>query len=128
MFLLENSIDDLAFVKIDVEGHEDSVLMGAQNTIKMERPVLMVEIEQRHHQNKSLNEIFQLVLAHKYCGYFFNQNTNALLSIDDFVLEEHQNFSNLKTSSYHNNFIFVPQEKDLGLEQTNKLIRNKLKI
>jgi FkbM family methyltransferase len=128
LFLFENNIDDLAFIKIDVEGHEDSVLMGAQNAIKMQRPVLMVEIEQRHHQNKSLNEIFQLVLAYKYCGYFFNQNTNALLSIDDFVLEEHQNFSNLKTSSYHNNFIFVPVEKDLGLEQTNKLIRNKLKI
>jgi len=128
LFLQEKNIDDLAFVKIDVEGHEDSVLMGAQNSIKVQRPVLMVEIEQRHHQNKSLNEIFQLVLAHQYCGYFFNQNTNSMLSINDFSLEQHQNFSQLKTANYHNNFIFVPVEKDLGLEQTNKLIRNKLKI
>jgi len=128
LFLQEKSINDLAFIKIDVEGHEDSVLMGAQKSIQFQRPLLMVEIEQRHHQNKSLEEIFQLVLQHKYNGYFFNQNSNTLLSIDDFVLEQHQNFSNLKTSNYHNNFIFVPQERDLGLEQTNKIIRNRLKI
>jgi hypothetical protein len=38
---------NVTFMKIDVEGHEVSVLKGAANTIKRDRPRLFVEVEQR---------------------------------------------------------------------------------
>ena len=44
---LDNKIK---FIKIDVEGHEIEVLKGSENTIKTNRPVLLVEIEKRRSQ------------------------------------------------------------------------------
>ena len=46
---LEN-LKRLDFIKIDVEGNEMETLRGAEKTIKNFRPVLMVEMEQRHHE------------------------------------------------------------------------------
>ena len=40
--LLMNS--NVGFIKIDVEGHEKNVLMGALNLIKRNKPSLLVEI------------------------------------------------------------------------------------
>lgn len=46
-------LDDLdlgpiGFIKIDVEGHEISVLQGAAETIKRDRPVLLIESQKDH--------------------------------------------------------------------------------
>lgn len=38
----------VALIKIDVEGHEESVLRGAQKIIQRDRPTIIVEIEERH--------------------------------------------------------------------------------
>ena len=38
----------ISFIKIDVEGHEMSVIKGAENTIKQYKPTLLVEIEEKH--------------------------------------------------------------------------------
>jgi FkbM family methyltransferase len=38
----------VAFMKIDVEGHELEVLKGAAGLIERDRPVLLIEIEDRH--------------------------------------------------------------------------------
>jgi FkbM family methyltransferase len=39
--------EDIGFIKIDVEGHERSVLNGAQTTISRCLPVLLIECEER---------------------------------------------------------------------------------
>ena len=39
---------DIGFVKIDVEGHELSVLRGARKLIERQRPFFLVEAEDRH--------------------------------------------------------------------------------
>ena len=38
----------VAFIKIDVEGHEEEVLDGATETIARDRPTLLIEIEENH--------------------------------------------------------------------------------
>jgi FkbM family methyltransferase len=38
----------VAFMKIDVEGHELEVLKGSAGLIERDRPVLLIEIEERH--------------------------------------------------------------------------------
>jgi hypothetical protein len=43
---------DVAFVKIDVEGHEVEVLKGGMETFSRDRPVVLVEIK-----TKNLNEV-----------------------------------------------------------------------
>jgi FkbM family methyltransferase len=44
----KNVFPDL--IKIDVEGHELSVLKGAEHYISTHHPTLIIEIEQRHHK------------------------------------------------------------------------------
>jgi FkbM family methyltransferase len=38
----------VAFIKCDVEGHEDAVMRGAEALLARDRPPVLVEIEQRH--------------------------------------------------------------------------------
>jgi FkbM family methyltransferase len=38
----------VGFMKIDVEGHEQAVLEGARGVIARDRPVMIIEIEERH--------------------------------------------------------------------------------
>ena len=40
--------NDIGFIKIDVEGHEKNVIQGGLDTIKKNKPVLLIEIEEKH--------------------------------------------------------------------------------
>lgn len=42
------NIHDISLIKIDVEGHEGETLQGASGTIARERPVVLVEINERN--------------------------------------------------------------------------------
>jgi FkbM family methyltransferase len=56
-------IADVDLIKIDVEGHEHNVLIGAQNTILKYEPLLFVEIL---HAHRSSSPVFDLL---KHWGY-----------------------------------------------------------
>ena len=45
----EFGFDKVTFIKIDVEGHELSVLAGGCDLIERCRPALLIELEERHH-------------------------------------------------------------------------------
>ena len=68
--------DDVDLIKIDVEGHEESVIEGARKVIQKNLPILIVEIEQRHIK-KQIEEVFQCILNLKYSGFFL-QNGNLI--------------------------------------------------
>jgi len=61
------SLDSVGFVKIDVEGHEHTVLDGATETIDRFQPLLLVEIEARHH-TFPIAEIFARLEDRGYRG------------------------------------------------------------
>lgn len=103
---------NVGFVKIDVEGHEEAVLEGAYNLLVTQRPNLLIEIEQKHHPNKDISEIFAQILDLGYEGFFLLDS--KLQSLDKFNKVKHQNINNYEGLSslgktYICNFIFKPK-------------------
>ena len=93
---LDNLIknENIGFIKIDVEGHEKNVLVGAEKIIKKCKPNLLVEIEERHTNNKVQNIInFINDLGYKS---FFSDGQNFI---------ETKKLDNYNTK---NNFFFIP--------------------
>jgi FkbM family methyltransferase len=97
---------DVDLIKIDVEGHEVEVLQGALQTIRADFPVLLLEIEQRHHADRSIHEIFDFILNLGYSGYFYSDC--RLRPLGEFSVMCHQEPKNLCTRKYVNNFLFRP--------------------
>jgi FkbM family methyltransferase len=106
----EYSHRDISFIKIDVEGHELAVLDGADETIRANRPLLLVEIIQQHIKRDIYDE-FAAIEMRDYRGMFFlNGRLNPL---EQFRREVHQpsvDFAN-KPETYVMNFLFVPAER-----------------
>ena len=98
-------ICDLRFVKIDVEGHEHRVIAGARRVLATWRPILQIEIEQRHHAGP-IGEIFASIESHAYAGYYFHPVAQRLLPLSQFFVDEHQDIALFGTAGYVNNFLF----------------------
>jgi hypothetical protein len=62
-------MSDVAFIKIDVEGHEVAVLEGASDTIARNRPVLLIESEDRHRKN-AVADVEVFLKQRSYAGFF----------------------------------------------------------
>lgn len=101
---------DAALIKIDVEGHEQSVIDGARETIAASTPALLIEIEQRHVATP-IRDILAGVEALGYAGYFLCDD--VLRPIADFDPGVHQKLSDFQESSksYLNNFLFLHSSK-----------------
>jgi FkbM family methyltransferase len=74
-------------VKIDVEGHELSVLRGAALTLRTYLPTMLIEIEQRH-LDCPIKDVFAEIEDIGYALYFIDGP--ALRPIEEFDLEQHQ--------------------------------------
>lgn len=100
-------LDNVDLLKIDVEGHELSVLEGGIHTIHRCNPLILVEIEQRHHQ-QPISRILNWFVNHGYSGYFLQNQ--KWVSIDYFNVDQHQvpYLNNVTHSLYVNNFLFMP--------------------
>ena len=98
---------DVDLIKIDVEGHEYSVLEGSLSTIRRCKPILLLEIEQRH-ISRPIEDVFNLVLKQGYEGFFLLGR--SLVSLSQFSYETNQlPFLDFTSSNnYINNFIFIP--------------------
>ena len=101
---------EVGFVKIDVEGHEYSVLKGGQKLFTQQRPSILVEVEQRH-LSRPIEEVFSLVQSWGYCGFFLRRG--ALMSLSNFDVDVDQcleEFSR-RRGRYINNFLFLHEER-----------------
>ena len=98
---------DIGFIKIDVEGHEKSVLEGAQETLARDRPNLFVENEFTH-AGAGVTEVFDMMKALDYDGFALIDGVFS--NISRLSLEEHQiNAERGSQGSYVKNFIFIPK-------------------
>ncbi|GAI95360.1 unnamed protein product, partial [marine sediment metagenome] len=61
--------NDVDFIKIDVEGYELNVLIGAKDTINKDKPVLLIEVPSGR---KDRNNILNYLNNMGYCGYFIS--------------------------------------------------------
>lgn len=105
----EYDLRDLAFIKIDVEGGELSVIEGGRRTIARERPAILVEVEQRHH-GEPLRQVFanlRGILGPGYAGFYMDV-AGSLRPLDHFDVERDQlsNVDNPLSRAYIRNFLF----------------------
>ena len=75
------------FVKIDVEGHEMSVLRGGSSMFRSRRPSILIEIEQRH-LSVPIEDVFQQLEELGY--HLFYVTERALRPIAGFDVERDQ--------------------------------------
>ena len=101
---------DVDLIKIDVEGHEKSVIEGALKIIKGSMPILIVEIEQRH-ITCHISDVFDYISSLNYDGFFLLNE--CLVPLTEFSYERYQKpfLKNLMVKEYINNFIFIPKKQ-----------------
>ncbi len=104
--------DEVAFVKIDVEGHELRTLYGACGLIDRCQPIFLVEAEDRH-RNDATRSVFDFFKERSYHGFFLDDD--RVHPVEDFDSVRLQNPTALQSDggrkagrSYVNNFFFFP--------------------
>lgn len=99
--------EDVSLIKIDVEGHESQVIEGGTEMISREKPVILVEIEQRHLEDKPIEKVFEQITALDYEGFFWHQQLHPL---SEFSYEQNQKpyLENVFHQNYIHNFLFYP--------------------
>jgi FkbM family methyltransferase len=99
---------DIGFIKIDVEGHEKSVLLGARETLARDRPNLFVENEYAH-AGAAMHEVFEIMKSLDYDGFALIDG--VLSNISRLSVEEHQLGPRRggTAAAYVKNFIFLPK-------------------
>lgn len=108
--------DDVAFVKVDVEGHELNVLNGAAGLLERSQPVFLVEAEDRH-RPLAIESVFEFFQDRGYSGFFVEDGD--IVPVDQFDVEIFQDPNSLLSNggrktgqAYINNFFFFPPGKD----------------
>lgn len=110
-FVLSMGLTSLDFLKIDVEGHESKVLTGAAATIRRFRPIILCESENRHlrSQGESAEDVLSsfVDLFDYECFYYFDGQLKPFSR--EIVPQDRTNAD----SSYINNWILIPREKNI---------------
>lgn len=111
--------EEVGFIKIDVEGHELKVLMGAHNVLTKFKPMVMVEIDR--HMNEHYFDVFKLMQGGGYYSFYLNPKNGRITPCnqEDVVkLQADEEFKKLRSNKpapgYISNFIFS-QNPDLTL-------------
>jgi hypothetical protein len=84
------------------------VLNGATKVMARCHPVLLVEIEQRHH-TEPITGIFSWIQKQGYSGLFYDLRRMSLRPIAEFSIDSGR-VETLGTADFVNNFFFVKHE------------------
>ena len=108
----DENIEDVGFIKIDVEGFEWEVLQGSKKTILKHHPVLLIELEERHRKG-CIKKVSTYMRQFGYQGYFFIDG--KILPISRFSIARMQQgkvfpgpVDKKKYPHYIFNFLFLP--------------------
>jgi FkbM family methyltransferase len=93
----------VALLKVDVEGHELDVFLGAHATLARHRPALLFECEARHLRRVTMEDVFDHLSDRGYHGWFFERG--QLVDVTRFDRGTHQVEGR---RPYVNNFVFLP--------------------
>ena len=102
-------------IKIDVEGNELAAIKGGKETIKRYKPVLIVEIEERHHEGGSI-QVFDYLYDLRYSTFI----------LDNYSLKhvDRMEFKNIISSRRFNNFIFIHNDSQGMIYEMKKNLLN----
>jgi FkbM family methyltransferase len=96
---------EVGFIKIDVEGHEESVLAGATRTLEA-MPAMLVEVEERHHAG-SVARVAALLTNLGYRRFYFRDGRlHDGATFDTARMQDPAN-----QAAYIRNFIFLPEHR-----------------
>lgn len=113
---------DVQLIKIDVEGHEYSVIEGATETIRTSCPALLIEIEQRH-TSRPIEDVFERVRRLGYSIHFLGSDgLTPFVKFDAVRDQAIGNFGNEKRL-YINNFLFLHQTR-LAAGEYQEILKN----
>ncbi len=99
---------DVAFIKIDVEGHEPAVLRGGKRLLATNRPVLLMELELRHNPS-AFNEVWGMLDPLGYRRKACTQS--GLVPVDRTQIGGLQTGRPETNPDYINNFVFAPPDR-----------------
>jgi FkbM family methyltransferase len=100
--------NDVDFIKIDVEGYELNVLIGAKDTINKYKPILLIEVPSGR---KDRNNILNYLNNMGYSGYFIKNN--KIKSLDEFDFKTEMFKEEHQASDCIVNFFFAHNSCDL---------------
>lgn len=90
-------LEDVGFIKIDVEGFELATLRGAAELLRKSRPKLLIEIDPLQQSPAEFRTTFAWLEERGYQGYYLS--SDGLQPCDSSIQSTHPNFYN---------FVFLP--------------------
>ena len=99
------NLQGTSFIKIDTEGHELDVLVGALQTIRTSKPILLIEIFRGISIDKS-NDIWNLLNEFKYVAYCVVHGQIKSLGVN-----QHLGDVKVRENDRSVNFFFIPENR-----------------
>ena len=110
-------LQEIAVLKIDVEGHEAAVLRGALDTLTRLRPPLIIEVEEDRLPG-AFAAVRDFMERLGYTGYWLDPTTPRFVADFDLsinqVAADRPRWGEPKLDRYINNFVWLP---DFGVAQ-----------
>ncbi|HLZ01506.1 MAG TPA: FkbM family methyltransferase [Bradyrhizobium sp.] len=99
--------DRVRVLKVDVEGAELEVFVGAARILREHKPLLVFECENRHLKGGSVRDVFAYLKSLGYEGHFVDGRDLRPLSLFDEAIHQRQDGEWFwKRQGYCNNFVF----------------------